>query len=137
MRALLKRLQTRFDVSDEAYVENCRRGLAQVDRIRWFLRGFVIVGLVCLGWACKMLFDNLANPLLPGMNAGFALGVMLGIVFGSMLHNVAHQLLTLLSSMRSERLMVRYHDELQQVHQEWRSAGPAQEADPADESSSE
>ena len=62
--------------------------------------------------------------------------LILGFSFGLVIHNVAHQVLSLLFSMRSERLMVRYHDELQQVYQEWETAEPALEADPADESES-
>ncbi len=140
MRALLKQLQARFDVSDEVYVENCRRGLTQLDRIRWFMWVFVVVAIVALGWGCSLIFQNLANPLMPGMNSGFVVGVLLGISigfsFGLIIHNVAHQILSLLSSMRSERLMVRYHDELQHLYQEWETAEPALEADPADESAS-
>lgn len=132
MRKLPRSLQARFVLSDEEYVERCRRGLALYDRLHRVTRFFVALAILAAMAVMVVAVEVLANLNWPGLTSGFVAGVFLGMVTGLMFHKIGVVFATILDVGRMERLLVRYHDALQEVREQQETAGPTEEADPAE-----
>ena len=104
---------TRSVRTDEEYVERIRHAVAVMDRSRkWFQVFYVTMTLAFFGvlFAFAELFRWLIqwNGVFPGFIVGMSLGGMIG---GLALH-LGHGLANSLTSQRTERLLLRYHDAL-------------------------
>jgi hypothetical protein len=108
--------------TDEEHVNQLRRKLASWNRWQPWLKGF---SLLTIGLFVGLLITvvKLAQFMLrppfgaQGINQGLYVGLVLGLLFGAQLAYVAHHIgqffaLTWLLSFRSEKLLIRYHDEL-------------------------
>lgn len=99
--------------NDLRYVERIRQGIATSDRIRRYAIAFyaaLTVASVALAiWAIRFSGLELGQGMAPGFGIGLALGTVLGL-------NVlvtAHGLLNaIVRGGRSQRLLVRYFDEI-------------------------
>ncbi|NLH17552.1 MAG: hypothetical protein GX455_13335 [Phycisphaerae bacterium] len=103
--------------SDEEYVESIRKNMKCG---RWasplaFLTSILQFGVGCL--IVRVIFDSYSpRPIFPNLTEGIGIGIALGAIacmsiFLS-LHFFQHAM-TLALGVRSERLLLRYHDELQ------------------------
>jgi hypothetical protein len=118
MRSILRPWVRKNARTDEEHVQRVRRTIASWDRWRrWFLAFYAAMGLLVLGLAVAMtrLVDRLQG--IPGNNApgawlGFIVGLMLATMLGFLMLSVVHGLIMSLSSLRTERLLLRYHDAL-------------------------
>ena len=103
----------RTRVSDEKHVDHIRRTVSRMDRWRRPLLVFWIAVLIAyLGLYIATIV--IVGQLVLGKNniliAGFFVGTILGAMLGQLAAKLAHALLTTLNSLRTERLMLRYHD---------------------------
>jgi hypothetical protein len=122
MVGILQRIRNwYFTPDDEQHIERVRKSLARLDRHRQFLAG--LYGLLLCFWfglavAMTILMQRIGSFLIAGEYwgpTGFLIGMMLGIPYGfAVVHNT-HGFLNALVSMRNERLMLRYHDELAEL----------------------
>ena len=118
MRSILRQLMRKAGRTDEEHVQRVRRTVTSWDHWRrWYVAFYATLGLLVLGLVVAMtrLIDWLQG--MPGNNApgawlGFIVGAALGIKIGFLAFTVVHGLLMSLSSLRTERLMLRYHDAL-------------------------
>ena len=105
-------------VSDEEYVEQIRR---QVEfHSRWrktlitFYSGLALVFVVGL----SVLIPNLIAGLVRLFGnrwivlSGFGVGSLLGGMIGQVGHQIGCQLVASISSLRTEKLLLRYHDDV-------------------------
>jgi hypothetical protein len=105
-------------VSDEEHIERIRRSIALWDRFRIWLLFLYGAGLVAAVWALVygiaaiwgIVPGNAGLPLL-----GFAVGTVLGYMIGWALSHLLDGIVFGLSGLRSERLLLRYHDILNPV----------------------
>jgi hypothetical protein len=116
MAGILRSFRGWSSVSDDEFIEGVRRMLSQYDRHRpWLIKfhatalaGFIgaaVFAVVAIQWILRIGAANLALGLF-GVGVGMAFGVSLGM---GMFHSI-HILMDLISSMRSERLLIKYHD---------------------------
>jgi hypothetical protein len=71
------------------------------------------------------LNQQLGNNVL-GLSPGFIVGLSLGSMLGFLAEAIVHGLMSTLFGFRNERLLFRFHDALQQLHQEvTEEVGPA------------
>jgi|GEM_PF-3576413 len=111
-------------VSDEEYVEQIRR---QVDfHLRWrktlitFYSGLALVFVIML----SVLVPNLITWLVHMfgnrwiVSGGFGVGLLLGIMTGQVGHQIGCGLVASISSPRTERLLIQYHDAIETISEE-------------------
>jgi hypothetical protein len=112
---------TASDADDAEYVERVRRGIAQYDRWRGALVVFhasLAVVFVALLVAATEFVRQWVNNI-PGLGPGFMVGLAMGAALGLLAVKIAHGLVGALSSAgRYDRLLVRYHDILQELRRE-------------------
>lgn len=107
-------------LSDEEYVEKVRKGDRTIRRIRW-IWPLLFIGLICCLFAFLELIPRLAaqTDKVTGDGSfygGLALGAMFGLLFVFTAAQAGHAIKEWLDArrgFRTERLMLRYHDELQ------------------------
>jgi hypothetical protein len=78
---------------------------------------YVTMGLLILGLVVAMVrlvnwLQGMQGNNVPGVWLGFIVGLSLAAMLGFLMLSVVHGLLTSLSSLRTERLLLRYHDAL-------------------------
>jgi hypothetical protein len=109
-------------LSDEEYVARVRAGVAMHQRWRGWLVGLygaalvAFLGLAVLGANLAARFGQLAGGRAPAL-LGFGCGALLGVVSGGVGLKAAHGLWFALSALRTERLLLRYHDALADLAQ--------------------
>jgi hypothetical protein len=115
MRLLTKWAQA----SDEEYVEKARRKLTRFERWRPWLIGLYVFNLMLLVGGASVVVLILQSVWKPGdpplLWAGLVVGCIIGAWLGEVAYQVGHGLATGLFGLRNERLLVKYHDELQSV----------------------
>ena len=107
-------------VSDDEYVETLRRSVATADRWRFWLILLQAVVLITVVAVFATFIPNLiwfAKPAnIPIAFFGLAMGTMIGFSFGWMIHNILSTLLSVLTGMRTERLLIKHYDAVK-VHE--------------------
>lgn len=114
MRFEPARWLARKPVSDGEYVERIRRGVAHFERWRRWEIGFYaalsvawFAALVTLGWT------QFLKRQIQGLPLGVGIGIIVGSLTGLTTIKLAHGLIfALVSSRRTEKLLLRYHDAL-------------------------
>jgi hypothetical protein len=114
------RASGRCRVSDEELVERLRRGIARFDRWRRPLLVLYLVGAaVFIGAvvAATVLLQSLSRGLGNRHSswAGFLLGVVIGSGLGITAAKIGHGIVDILLGYRNERLLIKYHDALEQL----------------------
>jgi predicted MFS family arabinose efflux permease len=119
MIGILRSFRKRSSISDDEYIEGIRRKLSIYDRERrWWITFHAIILASMIGAAVYagimiqriMGFGaaNAANGLF-GLGVGMAIGASLG---GLTIHSI-QGLITVILPMRSEHLLIKYHDAIQ------------------------
>ena len=104
-------------LSDEEYVSRIRRGVRLYERWRWWLAAFYGAGFVGFCVLCVFAghlvagLGQLVNAQQPAL-AGLAIGAMIGLLVGGVGFKIVHGVGFAFSSLRTERLLLRYHDAL-------------------------
>ena len=107
----------RREPNDIQYIEKMRTTLRWWDRCRWFgiaLHVSLLAAIIWLGYKFELLICELqaAFPVAnPNANGVVFVAALVGITFGSMFQHSVWSVLTAVSGMRSERLMVQLYDE--------------------------
>jgi hypothetical protein len=103
--------------SDDEYVTKCRSTLLFWDRFRYAMFALFAACLVAVIW--------LSVQVVPMINAigqgnrqmawlGFSTGAVIGLVLATIFHNAVFGMIFTVGGFRSERLMLKYYDLLQQ-----------------------
>jgi hypothetical protein len=108
-------------VSDEEFVERIRRQLEQ--RRRWgkWLVGLFGALLVGAAWLALQMANRAAGLAANGLGnrwvafSGFGIGLALGLIAGLACHSILISLMNALSEPRTEQLLLRYHDALEEL----------------------
>jgi len=116
MGHLLRPCGASATVTDEDYVERVRHTVQVLDRWRrafqvfWITVLFASVGiLAAMVYLLDLLMQGNRMPLLI---QGFVVGVLLGAILGLLAVKNAHGMASSLQPLRTERLLLRYHDAL-------------------------
>jgi zinc transporter ZupT len=113
-------------VTDEDHVERVRRTVQLLERWRrplqvlWLTTAVASIGsLGAMAYLLELLMQGNRNPLLI---QGFIVGVLLGAMAGLLVVKAAHALASSLKPLRTERLLLRYHDALMALANEHANA---------------
>jgi hypothetical protein len=107
-------------VSDAKYVANIRRYVAFHQRWRrWFVAlysggALVVLGLSIFAANAVAGFGQMANAQNIAL-IGFGVGALVGSMLGGLVMKTAHGLVVSLSTSRTERLLLRYHDAIEML----------------------
>jgi hypothetical protein len=116
MRSIWRGVAARFQVTDEEHVERVRRTLAAHGRRRRLLVALYAVSAVAfigLLVATALLLQGLMQwGNMQGLAPGFLVGLGLGAMVGGLALTIGHGLVTALAPLRTERLLLHYHDAL-------------------------
>ena len=110
---------SRANCSDEDHVERIRKLVARLNRWRrpllvfWILALILVTAMLIATGVLVNLLAQMANNNVVVL--GFILGMQLGMMLGLLIVKVVHGLASSLSSFRTERLMLRYHDALAEL----------------------
>jgi hypothetical protein len=129
MGNILGSVRRRFPISDDEYIENIRCAIGKIDRQRsWLIafHGIMLAGAIALGFFAGFAVRQMM-ALGGGNQAAWLVGVGLGMTIGAslgalVLHSI-HGLMISIFPMRTERLLIRYHDAVQLLLSDWRAEG--------------
>lgn len=112
-------LPVRKKLADEEFVDRMRHSIIVLDRFRpWLIAmhvGLLIGFGVLLPTVVKLCLRFAANNNAVWIWMGLTTGLGIGITIGWMFGHTVHGLIVLIAGGRSERLLVRYHDGLQEA----------------------
>jgi hypothetical protein len=108
--------------TDEQWIEGVRRQIAWFDQLRrsWRIgtNAFIVIIHICLAFALGSMLSGLApGPRLPVVWVGLMLGTGAGVALGVSLSHSLNWLFKAIEGLRTERLAVKYFDEVQQLRQ--------------------
>jgi hypothetical protein len=107
-------------VSDAKYVAGIRRYVAFHQRWRRWLVAFysgaalAVLGLSVFGANVVAGIGQMANAQNFAL-MGFGIGALVGAMLGGLVLRIAHGLVASLSTLRTERLLLRYHDAIEML----------------------
>lgn len=112
-------------LSDEEYVEKRRKQLRKYQKLGWLFLAIGLLQIALLFWFWGMLSKLATNPI-PGHDqagiwVGIGLGILPGFIFGHFIKQASESIIqgfNFSAMQRSDRLMVEYHDLLQEVHRQ-------------------
>ena len=112
-------VRDRFDVPDERHIERVGRSVAQFDLWRWSLLTLYVIDLFVLIGGCVGMLHVVDWRLQRRMwdSSGFVVGFLFGAGLGLSAFNLGHGVAQALIGLRTERLMIRYHDALMELEQ--------------------
>jgi nitrate reductase NapE component len=103
-------------LSDEEYIEKIRKSVLFWDRFRCWATPVLLVILAAFLWFCVWVVQILAGPgpagVPQGMWQGFSFGAVTGLFLAFMFGKITHGFITLRPGLRTERLLLEYHDHL-------------------------
>lgn len=99
---------------DDEYLANVRQSIRSWDRWKFWFVLFHVVLLITATWIFSNVIPLLAAVVQPNgvpfAVLGFVTGTVLEIVFGWIIYGILHGLMTVLTGMRAERMLVKLLD---------------------------
>lgn len=109
-------------VSDEEYINDIRRQIKTLDRLRHWIILFNIGLLLVFAWIYSSMFaiiQKLQQPAILNILQGFLSGTLLGIFLGFTFISLVHNLMFMLGSQRTERLLLKHLDSPEAEQSDW------------------
>jgi hypothetical protein len=119
------------ELSDAEYIEQVRDRVAKRDRLdRWYRRFAVALLLFAAGLFiyATQIIQHL-NNIIPGAGRGFVVGAILGCKLMIVMMGAVHlTIIAFFADSRWEKLLLQYHDSLEQIRQLPQFQSPAADA---------